>query len=113
MEAVWETERGAAFTLIGFPDEEQKKTHFAIQIPYAASLILTHSMDGEIRGLNEFEDEHPPVAMVFWAFRVMLGMGMLMLLVSWWTTFQFIRKKEIGPKLLLVLLFKTFAHLAC
>ncbi|MFT6051338.1 MAG: cytochrome d ubiquinol oxidase subunit I [Halioglobus sp.] len=109
MEAVWETERGAGFTLIGFPDEEAKKTHFAIKIPYAASLILTHSMDGEIKGLNEFENEHPPVAMVFWAFRVMLGMGMLMLLVSWWTAAQFIRKKEIGPKLLLVLSAMAFS----
>ncbi|MFT4823068.1 MAG: cytochrome d ubiquinol oxidase subunit I [Cryomorphaceae bacterium] len=109
MEAVWETERGAAFTLIGFPDEEEKKTHFAIKIPYAASVILTHSTDGEIRGLNEFENEHPPVAIVFWSFRVMLGMGMLMLLVSWWTAAQFIRDKEIGPKLLLVLSAMAFS----
>ncbi|MFK8048075.1 MAG: cytochrome ubiquinol oxidase subunit I [Halioglobus sp.] len=109
MEAVWETERGAAFTLIGFPDEEEKTTHFAVKIPYAASLILTHSTDGEIRGLNEFENEHPPVAMVFWSFRVMLGMGMLMLLVSWWTAIAFLRKQEIGPKLLLVLSAMAFS----
>ena len=109
MEAIWETERGAAFTLFGFPDEEEKKTHFAIKIPYAASLILTHSTDGEILGLNEFENEHPPVAMLFWSFRVMLGMGTLMLLVSWWTAAQFLRKKEIGPKLLLVLSAMAFS----
>lgn len=109
MEAVWETERGAAFTLIGFPDEEEKTTHFAIKIPYATSLILTHSTDGEVLGLNEFEGEHPPVAMVFWSFRVMLGMGMLMLAVSWWTAFQLIRKKEIGPRLLLVLSAMAFS----
>ncbi|MCL4103888.1 UNVERIFIED_CONTAM: hypothetical protein GTU68_034750 [Idotea baltica] len=109
MEAVWQTEREAAFTLIGFPDEEEKKTHFAIKIPYAASLILTHSLDGEIKGLNEFENEHPPVAIVFWAFRVMLGMGLLMLLVSWWTALQFIRKKDIGPKWLIVLSAMAFS----
>ena len=109
MEAVWETERGAAFTVLGFPDEEEKTTHFAIKIPYAASLVLTHSTDGEVPGLNEFENEHPPVAMVFWSFRVMLGMGMLMLLVSWWTAAQFVRKKEIGPKLLLVLSAMAFS----
>lgn len=109
MEAVWETERGAAFTLIGFPDEEEETTHFAIKIPYAASLILTHSTDGEIQGLNEFEGEHPPVAMVFWSFRVMLGMGMLMLLVSWWTAIAFLRKQVIGPKLLLVLSAMAFS----
>jgi cytochrome bd-type quinol oxidase subunit 1 len=89
MEAVWTTERGAAFTLIGLPDEETRSTRYAIKIPYAASLILTHSADGEVKGLNEYEGQHPPVAMVFWSFRVMLGMGMLMLLVSWWTALQF------------------------
>ena len=84
MEAVWETERGAAFTLFGFPDEESRSTRAAIKIPYAASLILTHELDGEVRGLNEFEGEHPPVAPVFWSFRVMLAVGFAMLLVSWW-----------------------------
>lgn len=109
MEAVWETERGAAFTLIGLPDEEERKTHYAIKIPYATSLILTHSVDGEVQGLNEFEGNHPPVAIVFWSFRVMLGMGMLMLLVSWWTALQFLRGKTIGKGLLLVLSAMTFS----
>ena len=109
MEAIWETERGASFTLIGLPDEEARKTHFAIEIPYAASLILTHSADGEVKGLNEFEGAHPPVAIVFWSFRVMLGMGALMLLVSWWAAFQFIRGRDITRTLLLVLSAMTFA----
>ena len=64
IEAVWETERGAAFTLFGFPDEEKRTTHFAITIPKASSLILTHDVNGEVLGLNEFEGEHPPVAPV-------------------------------------------------
>jgi cytochrome d ubiquinol oxidase subunit I len=109
MEAIWETERGASFTLIGLPDEEERKTHFAIKIPYAASLILTHSADGEVKGLNEFEGAHPPVAVVFWSFRVMLGMGVLMLLVSWWAAFQFIRGRGITNSLLLALSAMTFA----
>jgi cytochrome d ubiquinol oxidase subunit I len=109
MEAVWDTERGAAFTLIGLPDEEQRTTHYAIKIPYAGSLVLTHSLEGEVKGLNEFEGEHPPVAVVFWAFRVMLGMGVLMLLVSWWTTFQFIRGRRISERLLLVLSAMAFS----
>tara|TARA_R110002049_G_scaffold175296_4_gene342593 strand:+ start:1936 stop:3297 length:1362 start_codon:yes stop_codon:yes gene_type:complete len=109
MEAIWDTERGAAFTLIGLPDEEERTTHYAIKIPYAASLILTHSTDGEVQGLNDFEGEHPPVAIVFWSFRVMLGMGMLMLLVSWWAALQFLRGKPIGRPLLLVLSAMTFS----
>lgn len=109
MEGVWETERGAAFTLIGLPDEEERKTHYAVKIPYATSLILTHSVDGEVQGLNEFEGRHPPVAIVFWSFRVMLGMGMLMLLVSWWAALQFLRGKPIGKNLLLVLSAMTFS----
>jgi cytochrome d ubiquinol oxidase subunit I len=109
MEAVWDTERGAAFTLIGLPDEEERKTHYAIKIPYASSLILTHSADGEVQGLNDFKGEHPPVALVFWSFRVMLGMGMLMLLVSWWAAFQFLRGKDVSPRLLLVLSAMTFS----
>jgi len=109
MEAVWETERGAAFTVFGFPDEEERTTHFALQIPKAGSLILTHSLDGEVKGLNEFEGEHPPVAIVFWSFRVMLGMGALMLLVSWWSALQFLRGRTISNTLLLVLSAMTFS----
>jgi cytochrome d ubiquinol oxidase subunit I len=48
-----------------------------------ASLILTHDRHGEIRGLNEFPGQHPPVAPLFWGFRIMVGVGMLMLAVSW------------------------------
>jgi cytochrome bd ubiquinol oxidase subunit I len=84
IEAVWETERGAPLTLFGFPDEKQRATHAAIEIPKMASLILTHDLHGEIKGLNEFEGKHPPVAPVFWAFRVMVGIGTAMLMVSWW-----------------------------
>ncbi|TNF53224.1 MAG: cytochrome ubiquinol oxidase subunit I [Burkholderiales bacterium] len=82
MEGIWETERGAPLTLIGIPDEEERTTHFAVKIPKLASLILTHEWDGEIKGINEFEGEHPPVAPVFYAFRIMVGMGTLMLLVA-------------------------------
>jgi len=109
MEAVWETERGASFTFIGFPDEATRTTHFAIRIPYAASLILTHSLDGEVKGLNEYPDRHPPVAVVFWSFRVMLGMGVLMLLTSWSAAWQLLRRRTIGPNMLLALSAMTFA----
>src|SRR5690606_18617027 len=65
---------------------------FAIELPKLASLILTHEADGEIRGLNDFE-HHPPVAPVFWSFRIMVGIGLLMIAVAWWTGWRvFVRK---------------------
>ncbi len=109
MEGVWHTEKGAAFTLFGWPDEERRETRFAVKIPYAASLILTHELDGEVQGLNEFPNEHPPVAPVFWSFRVMLAMGGLMLLVSWWGAWSYWRGRQPGAGLLLALSLMTFS----
>ena len=83
MEGLWHTEQGAPLVLFGIPDEAQRTTHLAIEVPHAASLILRHDWEGELKGLNEFEGAHPPVAPVFFAFRVMVGMGGLMGLVSW------------------------------
>ena len=83
MEGVWRTERGVPLLLFAWPDEQARENRYAIGIPDGASLILRHSADGEIRGLAEFEGAHPPVAPVFWAFRVMVGTGLLMLLFSW------------------------------
>ncbi|MFZ5724681.1 MAG: cytochrome ubiquinol oxidase subunit I [Pseudomonadota bacterium] len=94
MEGIWETENGAPLTLFGFPDEEEKTTHFAIKVPNAASLILVHEWDGEVKGLNEFEGAAPPVAPVFWAFRVMVGVGLLMVLVAWWASWVLFRQPE-------------------
>ncbi len=94
MEGVWETEKGAPLTLFGFPDEEQKTTHMAIKVPNLASLILTHERDGEVLGLNEFEGATPPVAPVFWSFRVMVGVGMLMVLVGWWAAWRLFRNRD-------------------
>jgi cytochrome d ubiquinol oxidase subunit I len=76
IEAIWETERGVPLVLFGFPDEEARTTHMAVEVPKLASVILTHDPDGELKGLNEFEGKHPPVAPVFWAFRIMVGIGM-------------------------------------
>ncbi len=87
MEGLWETEQGAPLVLFGIPDAETRTNKFAIEIPKLASLILTHDPDGEVKGINEFEGEHPPVSTVFWSFRVMVATGMLMLLVSWGALF--------------------------
>lgn len=88
IEGIWETERGAPLLLFALPNDAERRNDFAIGIPKMASLILTHELDGELRGLNEFEGVHPPVAKVFWSFRVMVGVGMLMLLVSWLAAFH-------------------------
>jgi cytochrome d ubiquinol oxidase subunit I len=108
VEGIWETEKGAPLTLFGFPDEEARTTHFAIEVPKLASIILTHHVDGELKGLNEFEDAHPPVAPLFWSFRVMVGMGFLMLAVAWWGSYALFRNK-VGPWLLRALSWMTFA----
>lgn len=95
MEGLWETTKGAPLLLFAIPDEESKENHFEIPVPYGASLILTHEMKGELKGLNEFEGEHPPVAPVFYGFRVMVGVGMLMLLVSWLGSVYLLRGKKL------------------
>ena len=83
MEAIWETERGAALLLFAWPDEATRSNRHAIGIPRGASLILEHDPDGEIKGLNDFIGAHPPVAPLFFGFRAMVGTGVLMLVTSW------------------------------
>jgi cytochrome d ubiquinol oxidase subunit I len=83
VEALWKTEKGASLILVAVINEEKKTNEFALEIPKALSLILKHDPDAEVKGLEEFGDDHPPVAPVFWAFRVMVGVGLLMLALSW------------------------------
>tara|TARA_R110002096_G_scaffold116164_2_gene251706 strand:+ start:742 stop:2121 length:1380 start_codon:yes stop_codon:yes gene_type:complete len=83
MEGLWETREGAPLVLFALPDEDTQSNRFAVEIPRLASLILTHDLNGEVHGIDAFPDAHPPVAAVFWSFRVMVGCGFLMLLVSW------------------------------
>jgi cytochrome d ubiquinol oxidase subunit I len=71
--------------------------------------VLTHELDGEVQGLDAFEGEHPPVAAVFWSFRVMLATGGLMLLVSWWGAWTYLRRREPGQRLLLAVSAMTFS----
>jgi cytochrome d ubiquinol oxidase subunit I len=109
IEGVWETEQGVPLLLFAVPDEEERKNHFEIGIPKAASLILTHEWDGEIKGLNEFEGQHPPVAPLFYGFRIMVGVGILMLLVSWWGVWQLRRQGSPNVWLSRALLGMTFS----
>ncbi|MBO9537741.1 cytochrome ubiquinol oxidase subunit I [Herbaspirillum sp.] len=84
IEGLWETEKGGtALNLFGIPDMEAEETKYAVQVPHLGSLILTHSWDGEIRGLKEFpKEDRPNSLIVFWSFRIMAGLGTLMLLVA-------------------------------
>ncbi|MBU2872002.1 cytochrome ubiquinol oxidase subunit I [Colwellia sp. E2M01] len=95
MEGIWHTEKSVPLLLFAIPDEKEKTNHFEIAIPNMASMILTHSLDGELQGLNEFEGNHPPVAPVFFAFRIMVGVGMLMLFFSWLGRFYLWRDKPL------------------
>jgi cytochrome d ubiquinol oxidase subunit I len=96
MEAVWETQEGAPLLLFAFPNKEKRRNDVEIGIPKLASLILTHNLNGKIKGLNDFNGNHPPVAPVFFAFRIMVGTGILMLLISWLSAWQI--KKTGVPK---------------
>jgi len=83
LEGHFETQRGAPLILFGWPDQAAGVTRFAVEIPKASSLILKHSLDAPLKGLDTVaRSEWPPIAIVFWAFRVMVGMGMLMLALA-------------------------------
>ncbi len=83
MEGIWNTQRGVPLLLFAWPDDAARRNHYEVAIPKLASLILTHTADGEIKGLNDFRGEHPPAAPLFFAFRAMVGVGVLMLILSW------------------------------
>jgi cytochrome d ubiquinol oxidase subunit I len=88
MEGNWETGPDKPLLLFAIPDEAARENRFEIGIPHGASLILTHKWDGIVPGLDDYvladgTVMHPPVAPVFWSFRVMVGMGVLMLAASW------------------------------
>ena len=108
MEGIWQDERGAPALLFAWPNEAERRNDYAVGVPGLAALILTHDLDGELKGLDSFED-HPPVLAVFWGFRVMVGVGMLMLLVSWLSAWQLRRRGEPSPWLARVLVGMTFS----
>lgn len=91
MEGLWETGTEVPLLLFAIPDEAARMNHYEIALPKMASLILTHEFGGEIKGLNDSKGNHPPVAPMFFAFRLMVGVGLLMLAVAWIGTFQISR----------------------
>ncbi|MEM6421655.1 MAG: cytochrome ubiquinol oxidase subunit I [Pseudomonadota bacterium] len=103
MEGHWET-GPADLVLFGMPNEETRTNDFAIEVPGMASFVLTHTFDGSVQGLNDFVAEdgrvlHPPVAPVFFSFRVMVGVGMLMLVVSWFCAWRLWATRHEGGQL--------------
>lgn len=109
MEGIWRTQNGVPAVLFAVPNEAEKKNDYEIAIPKLASLYLVHDLDGEVKGLDQFGDDHPPVKPVFYAFRVMVGVGLLMLLTSWLAAWQLKRKGEPSPWLARTLVGMTFA----
>lgn len=92
MEGLFETTRGAPLALFGLPDMKTGRLGMAVEIPHLSSVILRHSWNGEVRGLNSFPTaDRPNAAVVFWSFRVMVGLGMSMFLLggaSLWLRFR-------------------------
>ena len=82
MEGAWNTQEGAPLVLFAWPDPDTQTNRFSLEIPKASSLIITGDPNGRIQGLEAFE-EHPPVTPIFFGFRLMIGIGVLMLLTSW------------------------------
>ena len=86
MEGHFETQKGAPLILFGLPDMEAEETKYAVEIPKLGSMILTHDWDGEVKGLKAWPpEERPNATIVFWSFRVMVGIGLAMALVGAWS----------------------------
>jgi cytochrome d ubiquinol oxidase subunit I len=85
MEGNWETSTGVPLLLFAIPDQEAQTNHFEVKIPKLASYVLTHDWDGEVPGLKDVpEEERPNVFIVFWSFRIMVGLGLLMVIFAIW-----------------------------
>ena len=100
VEAIWKTGKGVPLVLFAIPNEQTKKNDYAIQVPRLASYVLKHDLDAELKGLDAFGADHAPVAPVFFAFRAMVGMGVLMIVLSWFSVFIFYKRKT-TPRILL------------
>jgi len=88
IEGHWENvpDQGVPLTLFGWPDMEQERNLYAVEAPHLGSLILTHSWDGQFPGLKDFAREDRPYSpAVFWSFRIMVGLGVLMITLGAWS----------------------------
>lgn len=91
-EGHFQTEQGAAFRIGGLPDEEARVTRYAIEVPYALSILAYGDANSVVKGLNDFPaDQHPPVAIVHIAFQIMVACGVVMMLVALWGAWRYLR----------------------
>jgi cytochrome d ubiquinol oxidase subunit I len=85
---------GAPLILFGIPNSKEKRVDYSIEIPKASSLILKHDLNAPLAGLNTVPDaDQPPVGIIFWSFRIMVGIGFAMLGLGLWSLFARSRKK--------------------
>ena len=100
IEAIWKTEKGVPLVLFAIPNEQTKRNDYSIEIPKLASFVLKHDFDAELKGLDAFGKNTPPVAPVFFSFRIMVGMGTAMLALAWFGTWV-TRGGRVAPRWLL------------
>ncbi len=105
IEAHWDTNKpgtGAPWNMLAWPDPENERNAFQIEIPYALSLLITHSMTGTVPGLKDFpKEDRPPIVLPFYAFRLMVGIGFAMIAIMAWTLLEWRRGRltpETAPK---------------
>jgi len=102
MEGDYETKAGQPLVLFGIPDDEAEVTRYAIEIPRLGSLILTHSLDGEVKGLKDFpKDKRPKAALIFWTFRIMVGLGFAIFGLGLWSLYLRWRGQMFSTRLFL------------
>ncbi|EGA68296.1 putative Cytochrome bd2 subunit I [Vibrio sinaloensis DSM 21326] len=98
MEGHYQSHVGAPLILFGIPNDEQQRMDYKVEIPNLGSLILTHDWQGEIKGLDAFPaEQRPPVSIVFWSFRIMVGLGLTMLLIGLYSLWLRQRKTLFQP----------------
>jgi cytochrome bd ubiquinol oxidase subunit I len=97
IEGIWNTTKGAPLILTALVSNDQQTNRFVISVPKLASLINTHHIDGELKGVKDFDkSDRPNIAVVFYSFRIMVGCGLLILIVSWYGVSLGWRKKLIS-----------------
>jgi len=95
MEAHWQTNapgQGASFSIIAWPDPKKQNNRWSIEVPVLLSILTTHTTTGQVRGLKDFpREDHPPVAIPYYAFRIMVVVGIILFLLMLWTLLVWLR----------------------
>jgi cytochrome bd ubiquinol oxidase subunit I len=107
--ARWNDEQPASEVIIAIPDEVAEANHLELKIPYLGSFIASMRLDSKEIGLTSFaKDDRPPVAIPFFAFRAMVGCGLVMMALAWLGSFHLLFKRKRGERLLLWVTFLSF-----